>query len=67
MRKALFCLIAFLGLHVNLYGALLSYEERDYLDKKREITMCIDPNWLPFEQNKNNEHRVGFSGSQRLD
>lgn len=61
MRKALFCLIAFLGLHVNLYGALLSYEERDYLDKKREITMCIDPNWLPFEQNKNNEH-MGIVG-----
>ncbi len=61
MRKTLFGLIAFLGLHVNLYGALLNYEERDYLDKKREITMCIDPNWLPFEQNKNNEH-IGIVG-----
>ena len=61
MRKTLFGLIAFLSLHVNLYGALLNYEERDYLDKKREITMCIDPNWLPFEQNKNNEH-IGIVG-----
>ncbi|MEA3352295.1 MAG: transporter substrate-binding domain-containing protein [Campylobacterota bacterium] len=28
----------------------LTAKEKDYLDKKRSITMCIDPKWMPFEE-----------------
>ena len=28
-------------------------EESIYLKEKREITICVDPNWMPFEQIKN--------------
>lgn len=56
MKKCLFGLTVFLSLYVNLYGLSFSAEERHYLEKKREITMCIDPDWLPFEKNDHNQH-----------
>ncbi|ABM04412.1 diguanylate cyclase [Psychromonas ingrahamii 37] len=28
---------------------ILTAEERTYLNQKKQITMCIDPNWLPYE------------------
>lgn len=61
MRKCFIWLIVLLGLHVNLYGVSFNAEERNYLDKKYEITMCIDPDWLPFEKDNNNEH-IGMVG-----
>ncbi len=27
----------------------LTKEEKEYLSKRQEITMCVDPNWMPFE------------------
>ncbi|MDH4944585.1 ABC transporter substrate-binding protein [Sulfurimonas sp. C5] len=27
----------------------LTTKEKEYLAKRQEITMCIDPNWMPFE------------------
>ncbi len=28
----------------------LTKEEKAYLDQKKSIKMCVDPNWMPFEQ-----------------
>ena len=36
----------------------LTSKERSYLNKRDSITMCIDPNWFPFEKiDKNGEHK----------
>jgi len=34
--------------------------ERAYLKEKKEITMCIDPDWMPFEKLENGVH-IGIS------
>lgn len=38
----------------------LSSKEKEYLENKKEIKMCIDPNWLPLEKIENGEH-IGIS------
>lgn len=38
----------------------LSQEEEQYLSKKQQITMCIDPDWLPLEAIVNGRH-VGMT------
>ncbi|DAB30274.1 MAG TPA: diguanylate cyclase [Sulfurimonas sp. UBA12504] len=39
---------------------LLSKEEKAYLRDKKVLKLCIDPSWMPFEQNFNGEH-IGMS------
>ena len=34
----------------------LEHNERVYLENKKEIKMCIDPSWMPFEKNENGQH-----------
>lgn len=34
----------------------LTSQERSYLSQKKSITMCVDPNWMPFEGIKNKQH-----------
>ncbi len=34
--------------------------EKEYLKQKQEITMCIDPAWMPFEKFENGKH-VGMT------
>jgi diguanylate cyclase (GGDEF)-like protein len=34
----------------------LTQEQQAYLNKKKHITMCIDPNWYPFEAIRNGQH-----------
>ncbi len=39
----------------------LTEEEKFYLDKKKSIKMCVDPNWMPFEQIDKNGNFKGVS------
>ena len=34
----------------------LTQEQREYLKDKKELKLCVDPNWLPLEKIENNEH-----------
>ena len=34
----------------------LTQKQKAYLKNKKEITMCVDPNWMPFEVIKNGKH-----------
>lgn len=34
----------------------LTQEEKIYLENKKKITMCVDPQWYPFEGLENNKH-----------
>lgn len=45
---------------LSLAKDILSEKEREYLRDKKEITMCIDPNWMPFEKNDDGKH-IGMS------
>jgi len=35
----------------------LSPREKAYLREKKEVKMCIDPDWMPFESYKNGQYR----------
>ena len=37
--------------------SFLTNEERAYLEKKKVIQICIDPNWTPLEYSENGEHK----------
>lgn len=39
----------------------LTDKEKKYLENKKEITICIDPNWMPFESFDANGNYVGMS------
>lgn len=38
----------------------LSLEEKEYLEEKEVIKMCIDPDWMPLEMNEDGKH-IGMS------
>ena len=31
-------------------------KEKEYLKQKKQITMCVDPDWMPFEKIENSKH-----------
>ena len=39
----------------------LSEEEKNYLKKKGQINICIDPNWFPFEKISKDGQHIGIS------
>lgn len=50
--------------NINIYNHLykdnhtvLTVQEDEYLKHKKEITMCIDPAWMPFEKIENGKHQ----------
>jgi len=34
----------------------LTFEQKEYLKEKKELKICVDPNWMPLEKIENNEH-----------
>ena len=40
----------------NDIGSLLNNEEKSYLKNKKFITMCVEPDWLPYEKIENGKH-----------
>ncbi len=40
--------------------SLFTEEEKNFLAAKKEITMCVDPDWMPLEKIENGQH-VGMS------
>ncbi|MDM5271318.1 transporter substrate-binding domain-containing protein [Sulfurovum sp. zt1-1] len=38
----------------------LSKHEAEYLKEKKSLTLCVDPNWLPFEKMEKGKH-IGMS------
>ena len=47
--------------HNNNLRTSLTLKEIDYLSKKKVITMCIDPNWMPFESFDKKGRYIGIS------
>lgn len=46
-----------LFLYENYINPLrLTFQERAYLEEKKEIKVCVDPNWMPFEAYKNGKY-----------
>lgn len=54
-------------------GIKFSQEESEYLDAKKEIKMCVDPSFLPYEQINQNGDYIGIGAdvikliSQKID
>jgi polar amino acid transport system substrate-binding protein len=40
----------------NTNSTKFSEAEYNYLNKKQEITICLDPNWMPFEELEQGKH-----------
>ena len=56
--------LSFLCLHLPAVSWAVSPqfsdEEKAYLAEKKEILMCIDPNWMPYEKIEN-DHHIGMT------
>ncbi len=39
----------------------LTKDELSYLKQKKQITVCIDPNWMPFEKLDKNGNHIGMT------
>ena len=48
-------------IYLNNSNIYLTQEEESYLNNKKEITMCVDPDWEPFEKINENGVHEGIS------
>lgn len=56
MKYILLIYIIFLNLNLFANFVDLNKEEKQYLQKKKELKLCIDPSWMPLEKIENNKH-----------
>ncbi len=42
------------------YNIILSKNEKLYLENKKVVKMCVDPNWMPFEKIDKNGNYIGI-------
>lgn len=58
MRSIILILLLQLFVYANLVmpEPILTDTEKSYLKQKKEINMCIDPDWMPFEKIENGKH-----------
>ena len=62
MKFLLFFLVIFSTLYADTKSSVfeLSKDEKSYLTEKKELKVCIDPSWMPFESFKNKKY-IGMS------
>ncbi len=41
-------------------NSLLTKKEKEYLDKKDQLRICVSPNWMPFEAIDENNKHIGI-------
>ena len=56
MRRIILLILIFLNIaYCEIIN--LSQTQKDYLSKKKAITMCVDPDWEPFEIIEDHKHK----------
>lgn len=59
MNKNFITVLLFIfALGTRIWAAPVEFtpDEKTYLDGKQVLTMCIDPDWMPFEKNRQGQH-----------
>ena len=54
-------LFLFLGISTSVKAISFTEEEQAYLAKRSPISMCIDPDWMPFEAIDESGQHIGLS------
>ncbi len=60
MKSKIYIILLSINLFAN-NAITLNSEEQAYLKNKKTITMCIDPNWMPYEKFDENSKHIGMS------
>ncbi len=47
--------------NISTKNHMLNEKERVYLENKKQISMCIDPDWMPFEKFDKDGNHIGIS------
>ena len=66
MNKTIYFLLLFILLASDAVCSVeqkvsLTLEEQNYLKEKKEIRMCVDPDWEPFEVIDKDGNHVGIA------
>ena len=60
MKKVLLIVIVFIFSNLYAKESILSKNEVEFLQSKRVVYMCVDPNWMPFEKIDKNGNYIGI-------